>query len=69
MDSSYHVQTNMGVERGIFWGISVHSIHEGEVFFFLLACTFQMAIKKFEVKMDLQKGALEFKEKKWQKMC
>ena len=26
------VQSNVSVEMGIVWGISVHSIHKGEVF-------------------------------------
>jgi hypothetical protein len=34
VDQSYHVQTNMSVERGIIWGISVYNIYKGEVLFF-----------------------------------
>ena len=31
VNSSYHIQTNVGVERGIIWGINVRCIHKGEV--------------------------------------
>jgi hypothetical protein len=34
VDSPYDVQANMNVEGGIIWGISVHSIHNGEIFIF-----------------------------------
>ena len=34
VESSDHV-TNMSVEKGIIWGISMHSIHKGEPLFFL----------------------------------
>jgi hypothetical protein len=33
VDSSYHVQANVSVRRGIIEGISVYSIHKGEVLF------------------------------------
>ena len=32
VDSSYDVQANVNVEGGIIWGISVHSIYNGEIF-------------------------------------
>ena len=35
LDFSYHIQTNMSVTRSIIWGIRVHCIHKGEIFFFL----------------------------------
>lgn len=31
MDSSYNVQINMSVRRGIIWGIDVYDKHKGEV--------------------------------------
>lgn len=34
MDSSYQVQSNMSVGRGIDWCISVHSMYKREVLFF-----------------------------------
>ena len=34
VDSSYHVQTNMNLERGFIWGTNVHNIHKGEVLSF-----------------------------------
>ena len=34
VDSSYNVRNNVSVVRGIFWHISVHNIHKGEVLFF-----------------------------------
>ena len=33
MDSSYHLQTKVSVRRGIIWGISIQSMHKGEVYF------------------------------------
>ena len=34
MNSSYYIQTNVSVERGVIWGISVPSIDKGGVLFF-----------------------------------
>ena len=34
-DSSYHIQTNVSVERGVFGGIT---IHKGEVLFLSIVC-------------------------------
>ena len=31
VDSSYHLRINMSVKTCINWGISVHSVHKGEV--------------------------------------
>ena len=33
LDSLSHVRTNVSVQGGIIWSISVHSIHEGELLF------------------------------------
>jgi len=44
VDSLYHIEINMNVRRGIIWGLSVQSIHEGEVYFSLV-CTLRKAIK------------------------
>lgn len=33
LDSSYHMQTNDNVRRGIVWGVSTQSIHEHKVLF------------------------------------
>ena len=43
-DFSNHVQTNVNVERGIIWGISVHTVHKGILFYF---------IKNFEMMLDV----------------
>ena len=32
VESSCHVQTNVGVEKGIVWGTSIYTLHKGEVF-------------------------------------
>lgn len=34
VNSSHNVQTNMSSRRGIVWGISIYSIHKGDVLFF-----------------------------------
>ena len=34
LDSSYHVRINVSVRRDIIWGISIHSMHKGGVYFF-----------------------------------
>ena len=62
LDSSYHIQTNVTIRRGIISSISVHNIHEREVIFFFVVCTFEKTIKNVEVKVDVQKGALGFRE-------
>jgi hypothetical protein len=48
VDSSYHIRTNMSVERGIIGGISIHSTYKGEVYFSSV-CTFKKAIKNLGV--------------------
>ena len=59
VDSSYHVQINVGLERGIIQAL-VHIVHIKERCCFSPLCKFKKAINKFEVKVDLQK-ALRFK--------
>ena len=44
VDYSYHIRSNVSVERAIVQGISVHSKHKGEVLF-SIGCTFIKAIK------------------------
>ena len=56
VDSSYHIRTNMSVRRGI----SVHSIHNGVVLFFLQRVHLERLLE-FEVKVDVHKGAQRFK--------
>lgn len=53
----------MSVRKGIIGGICVHSINKGDIFFSLV-CTCKKAIKKFEVKVDVQKGDMRFGRKK-----
>ena len=50
LDSSYHVQINVSVKKGIIWGISIHNIHKGEVWFFPSAYILerQVRITKYE---------------------
>ena len=62
VDSPYHVQTNMSVRRTIVGGTSVHSILKGEVLFFSSVYV-EKAIINLGVKVDVQKGALRFREK------
>ena len=67
VDSSYHIQTNVSVNKGIIQGINVHSIvHKVERYWFSSVCTFKKAIKFFEVNVDSQKWALRSLEKKTQ---
>ena len=49
----------MSTRRGINWGIRIHSIHKWEVMFFLV-CTSKRLWKRFEINVDVQKGALSF---------
>ena len=49
---------------GIIQGVSVHSIHKGEVLVFSrVRKPFKKAIKNLEVNVDSQKGALRFRGK------
>lgn len=48
VNSSCHVQTTVNVERGIIWGISIYSIHKGEVTP-PLVCAFWGGIKRLGV--------------------
>ena len=41
VDSPYNVQINTNVRRDVLRGISIHSIHKGEVLFSLV-CTFRI---------------------------
>ena len=41
----------------------MYIIYIRERYYFSLVCTFNKAIKNFEVKVDVQKGALRFREK------
>ena len=52
MDSSYHIQINVNLRRAIIWGISIHSIHKGEVLIFS-SVYINKAIKNLEVKVDV----------------
>ena len=52
--SSYHIQTNVIVRRGISWGISLHSILRERYCFFRI--TSKKVVKFYEVKVDVQKG-------------
>ena len=47
LDSSYHVRTNVNVERGTFGGITIHNKYKGwgRGYCFSLVCTFIKAIK------------------------
>ena len=56
---SCHVRINVSVRRGILWGISMHSIHKGEVLFFSSVYIWK-AVNFFEVKVHVQKGPLRF---------
>jgi hypothetical protein len=59
VDELYHVRTNVSVERGISRGKIVYM---REKYCCSLACTFQEDIKNFEVKIDVQKGSLRFRD-------
>ena len=61
VDSSYHMQTNMGVRKGNVWGISVHSINKGEVLF-VFVMNIWRGYSFFTLKVDVLKGALRFRE-------
>ena len=66
MDSLNHVQTSVSVRRSIIQGISVHSIYIRERCSFSLVCTFNKAIKNFEVKkIIIQMGVLRFRKNKY----
>ena len=55
MDSSYHVQTNLSVRRGVILGISAHIIQNEKVLYFFSVYILK-ASKFSEVKVDVQKG-------------
>ena len=63
MDSSYHVQINMSV-KGVSYVALVYIVYIRERYcFFSLVCTSKKAFKLYEVKVDVQKGPLKFREK------
>ena len=66
MDSSYHIQPNISGRRDTIRGNSVHGIHERERErdYFSMLCTFIKVIDFFQVKVDIQKKALRFTNKK-----
>ena len=63
VDCSYHIQTNVSLRRSIVQGIIVHNICMRERYYCFLVCTYEKAINIVEVKIDVQKRALRFREK------
>ena len=56
VDSSYHIWTNMSIERGVLWDIIVHSIHVKERYSFFYSVYIQQGYYYFELNIDVQKG-------------
>ena len=50
MDSSYHIRTNVSVERGIFWCINVYIIHKEGILFFSSVVQLQRSFKNLRYK-------------------
>ena len=62
---SCHVRINVSVRRGILWGISMHSIHKGEVLFFSSVYIWK-AVNFFWSEGTCTKGAPKVCRKIWQ---
>jgi hypothetical protein len=64
VDSSYHICTNVSVRKGILFEALVYVLHLRERYYFSLVCIFKkVIILFFEVKVDVQKGVVRFREK------
>ena len=53
-DTLYHVQTNVSIKIGVVWGISVDTIHKGELLIFFSIVYIQKGYNYSKVKVDVR---------------